>query len=238
MGSETLPDEEIEAKVRIADPEAFRRRLAGRGRRAGETLFEVNRLFDDAEGVLEECERLLGRDLRSYVRRDFFKAHLSRYSKSRRKAPIYWHLAVPSRNWGLWLYAPAMTREMLFAIVRECRRKERQLAQERKRWQQQAAAASGRERQRLVRRLDETESVLGEVHAFLKEAERVTNIGWEPDLDDGLILCAAPLADLMPAWQKPGRPSGKNPADPRHARTLIKRGTFPWATVSRWKDDL
>ena len=195
-------------------------------------------LFDDAEGVLEECERLLGRDLRSYVRRDFFKAHLSRYSKSRRKAPIYWHLAVPSRNWGLWLYAPAMTREMLFAIVRECRRKERQLAQERKRWQQQAAAASGRERQRLVRRLDETESVLGEVHAFLKEAERVTNIGWEPDLDDGLILCAAPLADLMPAWQKPGRPSGKNPADPRHARTLIKRGTFPWATVSRWKDDL
>ena len=52
MGSETLPDEEIEAKVRIADPEAFRRRLAGRGRRAGETLFEVNRLFDDAEGSL------------------------------------------------------------------------------------------------------------------------------------------------------------------------------------------
>jgi len=195
-------------------------------------------LFEDADGILEECERILGRELRTYLRRDFFKAHLGRYSKSRRKAPIYWYLAVPSRRWGLWLYAPALTRETLFAVVREARRKEGQLAQERTRLQQQAAAASGRERQQLIKRLDETESLLAEVQTFLKEAERVTNMGWEPDLDDGLILCAAPLADLMPAWQKPGRPSGKNPADPRHARDLIKQGTFPWATISRWKDKL
>lgn len=44
--------EEIEAKIRIDDPEAFRRRMAGRGRTAGETVFEVNRLFDDAAASL------------------------------------------------------------------------------------------------------------------------------------------------------------------------------------------
>ena len=44
--------EEIEAKVRIGDPEAFRRRMADRARSAGETVFEVNRLFDDPEGSL------------------------------------------------------------------------------------------------------------------------------------------------------------------------------------------
>lgn len=195
-------------------------------------------LFDDADEILEECERILGRELRDYLRRDFFKTHLGRHSKSRRKAPIYWYLSVPSRNWGLWVYAPALSREMLFAIVGECRRKEAQLVQERNRLRQQAAAASGRERQRLVKQLDDTEVLLDEVRAFLEEAERVTNLGWEPNLDDGLILCAAPLADLMPAWQRPGNPRGKNPTDPRHARALIKQGVFPWATVSRWKDDL
>ncbi len=195
-------------------------------------------LFDDPDGVMEECERILGRDLRTYFRRDFFRSHLGRYSKSRRKAPIYWYLSVPSRNWGLWVYAPMLTRETLFAVVRECRRKEGQLVQEQKRLQQQAAAAGGRERQRLMKRLDETESLLDEVRAFLQEAERVTNLGWEPDLDDGLILCAAPLADLMPAWRASGKPRGKNPADPGHARQLIKEGTFPWAAVSKWKDRL
>jgi len=44
--------EEIEAKIRVAEASAFRRRLIESGRRAGETVFEVNRLFDDAAGSL------------------------------------------------------------------------------------------------------------------------------------------------------------------------------------------
>ena len=47
--------DEIEAKIRVADPEAFRRRLIERGRTAGETVFEVNRLFDDADGSLRRA---------------------------------------------------------------------------------------------------------------------------------------------------------------------------------------
>ena len=44
--------EEIEAKVRIADPEAFRRRMADRGAGGAETVLEDNRLFDDPAGTL------------------------------------------------------------------------------------------------------------------------------------------------------------------------------------------
>ena len=33
---------------------------------------------------------------------------------------------------------------------------------------------------------------------FRAEAERIAGSGWEPDLDDGIILCAAPLADAFP----------------------------------------
>ncbi|MFO8014989.1 MAG: class IV adenylate cyclase [Phycisphaerae bacterium] len=46
--------DEIEAKFRVDDPEAFRVRLDERGLTAGETVFEVNRLFDDADGSLRQ----------------------------------------------------------------------------------------------------------------------------------------------------------------------------------------
>jgi adenylate cyclase class 2 len=46
--------DEIEAKFRVKDPEAFRRRLRERGLTAGETVFEINRLFDDAAGTLRQ----------------------------------------------------------------------------------------------------------------------------------------------------------------------------------------
>ncbi len=196
-------------------------------------------LFDDADAILAECERILGRELREYFRRDFFKAHLGRYSKSRRKAPIYWHLSVPSREWGLWVYAPALSREMLFAIVREARRKETALAEAVEHLGRQVTEAQGKERQRVARHLEVQEALLREVRTtFRPQAERVANLGWAPDLDDGIILCAAPLADLLPAWRGTGRTTSKNPNDPAQARKLLKAGRFPWASLSRFAEDL
>ena len=66
-------------------------------------------LLDDADAVLSEALEIVGRKtLRDYLRKQFFKDHLARYSKSRRKAPIYWPLTVPSKNWGVWVYAPML----------------------------------------------------------------------------------------------------------------------------------
>jgi adenylate cyclase class 2 len=47
-----MPDE-IEAKVKIADPEGFRRQMAARGLQASPAVQEINRLFDDAEDSLK-----------------------------------------------------------------------------------------------------------------------------------------------------------------------------------------
>jgi hypothetical protein len=195
-------------------------------------------LFDDPDGILEECEKILGRDLRSYLRRDFFKTHLARYSKSRRKAPIYWYLSVPSREWGIWVYAPALTRETLFALVREARRKEEALRGALETLHRQSRDARGREAQRLGNLLEDQEALLKEVTEFRAEAERVANLGWEPDLDDGMVLVAAPLSKLFPAWRATGRADSKNPADPEQARRALKTGNFRWATVSKWAEAL
>ena len=85
-------------------------------------------LFDDPDGeVREALGHLKAKDLRSYLRDKFFPQHLKRYSKSRRKAPIYWYLAVPSKRWGLWVYAPWLSREQLFAVARAAQDKMRRL---------------------------------------------------------------------------------------------------------------
>jgi len=195
-------------------------------------------LFDDPDGLLRDAEASLGGDLRTYLRRRFFRDHLRCYSKAGRTAPIYWHLSVPSRNWGIWAYAPALSREMLFAVVREARRKETALTEVVEQLQRKAGEAQGREAHRRAKRLEAEEKLLQELRAFRSEAERVANLGWEPDLDDGIVLCAAPLANLFPAWRAAGRADSKNPADPEQARKLLKAHRFPWATVSRFAGEL
>ena len=82
-------------------------------------------MFDDPASVVGEMLQILGRStIRGYLRRQFFKDHLTRYSKSRRKAPLL-ALTVSSNNWGVWVYAPMLTRETLYAVALEAGRRER-----------------------------------------------------------------------------------------------------------------
>ena len=45
--------------------------------------------------------------------------HLHGYSKSRRKAPIYWPLSTASGSYTLWLYYPALTSQTLYTAVND-----------------------------------------------------------------------------------------------------------------------
>jgi len=216
----------------LVDDEGHRWDVVRRARAAAAVL------FDDPDQILLEVEHVLGRPLREYLRRNFFKVHLDRYSKSRRRAPIYWHLSIPSREWAAWVYAPVLSRETLFAVLRESRKKERALWESLERLRRAVSSASGRDRKLLEKELEATEHLLSEVSEFRTEADRVANLGWDPDLDDGFVLCAAPLSKLFPAWRVAGRGDAKNPGDPKQARRMLKEGRFPWATVAKWKEKL
>jgi hypothetical protein len=182
-------------------------------------------LFDDSEAILAEMLAILGRDLRTHLRRSFFREHLSRYSKSRRKAPLYWYLSVQSRSWGVWVYAPRLSREALFAIAGEAARRQALTAETIRRLHAERDAGSvGRSARQLTEALAAEETLAEELQTFRTEAERIAGLGWEPDLDDGIILCAAPLAGLFPAWPEAAR-----------ERDQIRAGKYPWATVSGWK---
>lgn len=181
------------------------------------------------ETLQQEIERLLGPEsLQTNLRKRFFRFHVSRYSKSRRKAPIFWPLYVPSAAWGVWVYAPDLSRETLFAIARAAAgRLDRGEAEIRRLQRERETGGTGRSAREVANALEAEERLGEELRRFRLAAERIASLGWEPDLNDGIILCAAPLADLFPAW--------KDAAD---ARGEIMDGKYPWATVSTWAGEL
>ena len=182
----------------------------------------------DAQDVLDDLSALLGvRELRSYLARGFFRDHLAMYTKSRREAPIYWQLTVPSRAWSVWVYAPSLTREALHGIVRQAARRLTLGRDEARRLRQERESATGTAARELERRLDVEEGLLEELRVFRDEASRLAALGWEPDLEDGFALVASMLRRLFAprAWAKLER----------HAADLSK-GAFPWASAHDWRE--
>ena len=141
-------------------------------------------------------------DLRTWLAREFFPLHIKMYSKSRRKAPIYWQLATPSGSYSLWLYLHAFTRDTLFRVQHEYAgpkllHEEHQLESLRREFGDSPART---ERQRIA----DQESFVEELRAFLEEVKRVAPL-WNTNLDDGVIINFAPLWRLVPhckSWQK------------------------------------
>lgn len=141
-------------------------------------------------------------ELRDWLAREFFAAHLPRYSKSRRKAPIYWPLATPSARYTLWLYYPALTRDTFYRVLNDhltpkIQHEERQLAD-----LTQRAGGSPTSSQR--KDLAALDTFVTELRAFREEVTRIAPL-WNPNLNDGVILNFAPLWRLVPQhkpWQK------------------------------------
>ena len=53
-------------------------------------------------------------DLRRWLASGLFEHHVRRYSKSRRKAPIYWLLQSSKKSYALWLYYHRLDKDILF----------------------------------------------------------------------------------------------------------------------------
>jgi hypothetical protein len=184
----------------------------------------------DLGGAVEYSLRSVarGRSARSFITRDFFKQHLAMYSMSRRRAPIYWQLQVPSKAWGVWLYYPRLSRELLFAVVKEAEQRQRLSQQQIVHLQREAeTGGGGRKASELSAELDAERRLAVELEAFRAGADGIANLGWVPDLNDGAVLNAAPLADLFPAWK-----------DAAVYRNELRAGKHSWATVARFAGHL
>lgn len=152
--------------------------------------------------VAERVKATVSEGLRDWLAKEFFPLHIKMYSKSRRKAPIYWQLATPSASYSVWLYIHAFTKDTLFRaqndyVAPKLAHEERRLESLESELRDGATAAQRKQ-------LAAQELLVDELRAFLDEVKRVAPL-WNPNLDDGVMINFAPLWRLVPQnkfWQK------------------------------------
>jgi hypothetical protein len=164
---------------------------------------------DRSEAIEQEACEILGiKELRDYFRKPgkggFWDDHVKRYSKSRRKAPIYWLLQSSKKNYALWLYYHRLDKDMLFkALVNYVEPKIR-LEEGRLdplQAQRTAAGASGKGVKKLEKEIAQQEEFISELRDFEDKLRRVANLHLDPDLNDGVVLNIAPLRELV-SWKE------------------------------------
>lgn len=203
----------------------------------GDTPFHANAgiLVDDIghpHDLPDLIDRVLDRvglegdgNTRTWLRREFFPAHLRQYSKSRRKAPIYWPLSTASGGYTLWLYYPALTDQTLYDASELVGLK----------LERQVEPALRALRQKTGRSRDE-EDKLEALQLLHDELRRLRDDllalapVWKPNHDDGVQITAAPLWRLFrhTPWQRLLKDTWEK----------LEAGDYDWAhlAMAYWPD--
>lgn len=152
--------------------------------------------------VLERVSQPVPDTLRQWLARDFFSLHIRMYSKSRRKAPIYWQLATPSGSYSVWFYIHAFTADTLFRVQNDYIAPK--LEHELRRLDSLRSGMPETPKATERKALASQETLVQELKDLLAEVRLVAPL-WAPDLDDGVVINSAPLWRLFPqnkAWQR------------------------------------
>ena len=192
-------------------------------------LHRVSGVFDAVFGEqaserLNEAQGVLGRrneDLRAWFAKRFFGHHLKRYSRSGRKAPIYWQLGTPSASYSVWCYCHRLNDDTFFRLCELVQHKVEHEEGKLNTLRQEAGTDPPSMQRRVI---DAQESFVSELRAFREEVERVAPL-WKPDLDDGVIIHFAPLWRLVPN-DKPWQRQCKKVWD------ALRRGDYDWAHLA------
>jgi len=152
------------------------------------------------EEVLVRIEAPVPEDVRRWLQRDFFAFHLQRYSKSRRKAPIYWPLSTTSASYTLWVYYPSLTSQTLYTAINDfVEPKLKQVGADVTALRNKGSART-RDDEKQFEALQAFELELIELRDTLLKLAPT----YKPNHDDGVQISAAPLWSLFrhKPWQK------------------------------------
>jgi hypothetical protein len=172
------------------------------------------------EEVLVRVDVPVPEDVRHWLKRDFFPFHLQRYSKSRRKAPIYWPLSTTSGSYTLWVYYPSLTSQTLYTAINDLvEPKLKQVGDDVMALRNKAAART-REDEKQFDALQAFELELIELRDTLLKLAPT----YKPNHDDGVQISAAPLWPLFrhKPWQKVLKDTWAK----------LERGDYDWAHLA------
>ncbi len=141
---------------------------------------------DDLE--YELCSLIGCKSLQAYLQSPtgFFDYHFKRYTKSRRKAPIYWLLASEDGSVDYWVYYPKLSKNTLPQLIIHLREQGEQV-----RTTLNAALAAHDKAQEAQQRAKQAQ-----VEGMMEVLNRLLAAGYTPNHDDGMPVTAAPLCHL------------------------------------------
>lgn len=175
--------------------------------------------------------------LAAYLLGLFFKAHVKRY----RKGPIYWLLQSPKQQYSVYLFHEKATNQTLASLQgnRYLGGRIFQLGEQLKEAKQQESQADGRKKAIWRKQAQELTEELADLETFDQAITATNNepiidakgqpatAWWQPELDDGVLLNAAPLYRLTPAWK---RADAK--LDLSKVWKDLQDGEYPWAKTA------
>jgi hypothetical protein len=131
----------------------------------------------------------------------------------------------------VWLYYPRLTLDLLYKAVNDYVNPK--LAETGRRigdLRDKLDSARGREATRLREALEEDTDLQAELEEFKAELLRVAGLPYKPSLDDGVVICAAPL------WRLFRLPKWRNELESRWKK--LEAGEHDWAHLAYaiWPD--
>lgn len=169
---------------------------------------------DDME--YELCQLIGCKSLQAYLSSPtgFFDYHFKRYTKSRRKAPIYWLLASEDGTMDYWVYYPKLSKNTLPQLIIQLREKGEQL-----RTRLNAALAAHNKTQETQVRAEQEQ-----VEGMMEKLNSIIEAGYVPNHDDGVPVTAAPLQHLAASrlWR----------AECEKNMELLAKGDYDWSHLA------
>lgn len=142
---------------------------------------------DDYE--YELCHLIGVENLQDYFEspQGFFDYHFKRYTKSRRKAPIYWPISSPSGAMTVWVYYPQLSDQTLPHILLMLSKEHTALQSD----LTNAQLANDRKQEAKLM------NMMAEINFLETELQRVHELPYKPNHDDGVPITAAPLVNVF-----------------------------------------
>lgn len=137
----------------------------------------------------ELCQLIGCKNLQSYFESPtgFFDYHFKRYTKSRRKAPIYWPLSSEDGTYTYWVYYPKLSKNTLPSLLIKLRSEDELLRSA----INSAMATHDKAQESSLR------SKQAQVEGMMEEINQILALGYEPNHDDGVPVTSAPMLKLV-----------------------------------------
>ena len=238
----------VEAQLRqMADPDGIMVLDEGHPDDLPTQVEEVLTLMLGEEAAEQVIATLIGettadrQKFRKFMEREFFNKH---HLKMYRKRPIYWLLQTAHKNYGFYIFHERINRDTLYKLQRNyIDPKLNWIEQQIKELTNRMVSSEGPEQRRLAREKEKYEDLFEEVKEFAGKVNKVLNlkdetgkiVGYDPDINDGVILNMAPLHELIP-WNEPAK-YWKELGEGRYDWAHIAMRYWPHRVLEKCKKD-